>query len=249
MPASTHTSASGSADKSMRTNRLLESLPWDLRQKLEPDLVRVDLRSGELLHEEGARIKAIWFPTSCLASGVVDYEQGASVEATLMGTDGFTGIGALLGSKVSLQKILIQVPGEALRMDVESFHSHLEDPRFREVLSGYAAQAYRIVGHSVGCVIFHPIEQRLTRWLLMVQDALEGDEFRLTQEFIGIMLGSHRPTVTLAEGILSEAGLVERRRGVIRLLDREGLMAAACECYEAQKLDKNKEALQESSNR
>lgn len=220
-------------------NRLLKSLPWDLLRELEPDLIPVGLKAGEVLVENRELVESIWFPTSCLASGVVDFDVGSSVETVLIGTDGFTGIGAFLGSQRALQKVLVDVPGEALRMNIEAFRTHAEDARFRQALGEFVAQAHRIAAQSAGCIVFHPMEQRLAKWLLMIQDALDQDEFALTQEYVATMLGSHRPTVTLAERVLTQAGLAERQRGCIRLLDREGLKAAACECYEAQKLDKN----------
>ena len=221
----------------MTGNRLLDSLPADLRLELERHLITVKLPTGAQLLEDKAEIKAVHFPTTCMASSMLDFKDDRSIESHLIGNDGFTGLATYFGSPIAPQKVIVQVPGEALEMDVQILQRFLEEPRMRDVVGLYTARMLRVAGWSAGCLVFHPMEQRLARWLLMVQDAIERDEFPLTQEFIGIMLGSHRPTVTIAEGILTKAGLVERRRGALKLLDREGLEAASCECYEAQKLE------------
>jgi CRP-like cAMP-binding protein len=217
-------------------NRLLHSLPADLQSRLEPDLSTVTLASGDVLVELQSEMQHVYFPTSCLASAVVDFRNGNTIEATLIGTDGFVGVGALFGSATTPQRVIIQVPGEALQMDLNAFWRHLADARFRDALGSYAMKTFRIIGQSTGCVAFHPVEQRLARWLLMVQDAIEQEEFHLTHEFIGVMLGVYRPTVTVALKMLSQAGLVESRRGVIKVTDRHALEEAACECYKAQAL-------------
>jgi DNA-binding MarR family transcriptional regulator len=127
--------------------------------------------------------------------------------------------------------MFVQIAGSALRMESNTFRRHLDDPRFRAALGDYSASAFITVGQLAGCVAFHSAEHRLARWLLMVRDCVDRTTFPLTQEFIGVMLGVHRPTVTIAVRTLERAGLIEHRRGSVNILDGAGLEQAACECY------------------
>ena len=149
----------------------------------------------------------------------------------VVGADGFTGLTTLFGMRAAGTRAMVQIGGEALRMPIEPFEQHLADARLRQPLGVYASRTLSRIAQSTGCVAFHPIEQRLARWLLMVRDSLDREEFPLTQEFLSYMLGVHRPTVTIASRLLVNAGLIEHRRGVIRIIDPEGLEQASCECY------------------
>jgi CRP-like cAMP-binding protein len=117
-------------------------------------------------------------------------------------------------------------------MPLAAFTRHLRDYRFREVLGRYVSRVFAAMAQSTACVAFHPVQERLARWLLMVSDALERDEFTLTQDSLAVMLGTHRPTVSIAVGILEKAGLLSHRRGVVRIIDKPGLTEASCECYQ-----------------
>jgi CRP-like cAMP-binding protein len=115
---------------------------------------------------------------------------------------------------------------------VEDFHAALRTmPQLREQAARYAARLIDFITQSAACNALHELEQRSARWLLVTHDRVPGDEFRLTHEFLAAMLGVGRPTVTLAVGALQRAGLVEHRRGAIKIVDRAGLEEAACECY------------------
>ena len=126
---------------------------------------------------------------------------------------------------------IIQLPGDALVMPIKSFREHLADAAFREPVSSYVAKTLSIVAQSSACIAFHPVQERLARWLLMVQDCTERDKFALTQDFIAVMLGVYRPTVTLAMHALENAGLIHSTRGLIEIADRLGLEKASCECF------------------
>jgi CRP-like cAMP-binding protein len=161
---------------------------------------------------------------------VVTLENGNTIEATTVGSDGFVGLSVSLGTERADVTAMVQVAGDALRMDVNAFRSCLEEPQFRASVGRYTAKVFATIAQSTACIAFHPLQERLARWLLQVREGVEGDEFVLTQDFLAIMLGVHRPTVTIAIRMLEGAGLIEHHRGRIRIVDAAALTEAACEC-------------------
>lgn len=218
---------------SLPRSRFLQALPVELLARMEPDLEAITLERDEVLIQPGLALDFVYFPTSCMISVIVKLEDGNAIESTTIGNDGFSGIAAFLGNEVGDLTNMVQIPGEAMRMRVDAFRALLDDPGLRTHLGGYAARMFAAMGQSAACISFHAFHERLARWLLLVQDDIERGEFPLTQEFMAMMLGVHRPTVTIAIGMLQNAGLIEHRRGVIKITDRAGLIAAACECYPA----------------
>jgi CRP-like cAMP-binding protein len=213
-------------------NRLLQSLPDDLRASIFAHLEPVTLALRQTVCTRGEVLEYVYFPTNSMISVVVSFENGNTIEAELVGNDGYNGVSLLLGQPAPHSDMYVQIAGDALRMQVDHFKHHLKDARFRVALGAYTADAYTIVAQLAGCVAFHPVEQRLARWLLMVGDRIDRDELPLTHEFLGIMLGTYRPTVTLAIHMLQQAGLIEHHRGRTLIINRPGLEDAACECYE-----------------
>lgn len=212
-------------------SRFLNSLPSDILTSLKPDLEPVELARGDYLMRAGEAVEYVYFPTSCLISLIVVLESGNTIEAATVGNDGFAGISAFLGIEQSDLTAIVQMEGEALRMSLPAFQRHLGVAGFRERLGAYAAKTLATVSQSVACIAFHPVHERLARWLLLVRDGTERDEFTLTQEFLATMLGVHRPTVTIAIRFLESAELIEHRRGMIRIVDVDALTEASCECY------------------
>jgi CRP-like cAMP-binding protein len=192
---------------------------------------RVKLTHGEVLFHAREPAQFVYFPTDCLVSMVVSLETGNSVEAATVGNDGYVGISAFLGMGHEDLMGMAQIPGETLRLPVEDFRHCLEDDGFRAVMGASTAKTLATISQSIACNTFHAVNERLARWLLLVRDATERHEFPLTHEFIAIMLGVHRPTVSVAIGLLETAGLIEHRRGLIRIVAPEALAEAACECY------------------
>jgi len=215
----------------MAKSRLVDSLPGDLKASVGADLDPLQAHQGDVLQIAGQQIEYIHFPTTCLASLIVTVENGSSVEAATVGSDGFVEVAAVLGMVKSDLTAVVQIPGDLLRMRFANFQKHLADEQFRAVMGGFAAKAFATTAQSTACNAFHPVVERLARWLLMVRDSLDRDEFILTQNFIAIMLGVHRPTVTVAIRTLESAGLIEHARGMIRISDPDALVEAACECY------------------
>jgi CRP-like cAMP-binding protein len=180
----------------------------------------------------GHPLEFVYFPTTCLASLVAMTESGNMVEASTVGKEGFIGMQALFGlPAMASTGCVIQIAGEALRMPVSQFSQDIEDGRLRRALGAYVGWVMAVINQSAACLAFHPVQERLARWLLMVRLGTEQDEFPLTQEFLAVMLGSHRPTVSIAMGALENAGFIEHRRGVIRIVDSLGLESASCECF------------------
>lgn len=216
----------------MSGNHILAGLPLDLANAIAPDLTDVRLRRPELIYDRGGLVEVMYFPTSCLISLVVDLKNGSTVEALAVGKGGFVEAAVFLGRANSTFKAVVQTSGQALRMLTREFHLHLEDPRFRDHIGAAVENSMAAMSQQTACLAFHPVEQRLSRWLLEVRDSTESDEFDITQEFLAQMLGVQRPTATIAMGMLVAAGLISHRRGLVRIEDRQRLEECACECYQ-----------------
>jgi CRP-like cAMP-binding protein len=212
-------------------SRLLNSLPRHLCDQIVQGSERLNLKRGEMLLTARETAQFVYFPTDCMVSMVVTLENGNTVEAATVGSDGFVGISSFLGVEQADITAVVQLPGETLRLPVEVFRKQLDNEVFRTALGAFAAKTVATIAQSTACNTFHPVHERLARWLLLVRDSTERNEFALTQEFIAVMLGVHRPTVTIAMRLLQSAGLIEHRRGLIRIVAPDALTEAACECY------------------
>jgi CRP-like cAMP-binding protein len=215
------------------SNHILASLPPDLAAAVAADLEVVSLKQPQIIVERGDVIEFIYFPTTCMISMVVDLHTGNTVEALAVGKNGFVETAAFLGKVNATFKGLVQISGDALKMRIEAFRTYHNDERFRAAVGSYVEQAMATMAQSSACLAFHPVEQRLARWLLDVQDRVEAEQFDLTQEFLAQMLGVQRPTATIAMRMLVTANLISHRRGFVRIEDRARLEEAACECYMA----------------
>ncbi len=217
----------------MPENFLLSALPPEIREALDTNMEIVTLGLKAYVMRPGELIPYVYFPLSGLISVVVNLEDGGTVETLTISNEGFSGIPILLGQMTGSRETFVQVAGDFKRIPTADFVAVLSsDGRLRESLEVYTSYAMRVIEQAAACLAFHSLEARLARWLLSVNDRLPGD-LHLTHEFLGQMLGVYRPSVTLAIGILQEAGLIASRRGVIQILNRELLEKAACECYRA----------------
>lgn len=214
-------------------NRLLGTLPPEEMEILRPHLTEVPLIFRERLYEAGEPIRHVWFPNSGVVSMVTELAEGDPVELATIGPEGMVGIALILGSERMENIAFNQIAGDALRMDAAQFRSSLERcPALHRLLLRYTAALMQQISQGAACNRMHTVEERCARWLLMTHDRVYKPNFLLTQEFLGQMLGVRRPTVSLAAGMLQKAGLIHYSRGEITICDREGLEAAACECYE-----------------
>jgi CRP-like cAMP-binding protein len=218
----------------MSENHLLAALPVKERKQLLPDLERVPLPLGEVIYEADAPIRHVYFPTSGVVSLLCTIDDGASIEVGTVGMEGIAGTSVFLGVDASPNRALVQVAGEALRMRSGVFRKLADqNGRFNKLLRLYTHSLMTQMSLSVACNRFHNVERRLARWLLMMQDRAQVDEFLFTQELISRMIGTRRPHVSTAVGNLHNSGLIHNGRGKIGILDRDGLMKIACDCYHA----------------
>ena len=215
-------------------NRLLRLLPPAELERLRPRLEPVELAVRTVLLMPGASVESVHFLETGTISMIATLEDGTQVEVGLVGPEGMAGLPLLLGSATSPIEGMVQVAGTALRMPAAAFRAALaEAPSLLGLLLRYVDAFHLQVAQTAACNSRHHIEQRLARWLLMTHDRVDGDSFHMTQEFMSAMLGVRRPGVTLAIGALQRAGLVQHGNSSVQVLNRPGLEAASCECYEA----------------
>lgn len=213
-------------------NRLLRALSAGDYAALLPHLRRVTMSAGHPISEPRRPLQHVYFPETAVLSLIVVMADGAAVEAATVGNEGVAGVSAFLGAGGMTTKCLVQIAGDAQRMTVAALLRAVSArPTIAVTLRRYAQAFVDQLSQSVACNTFHNIHQRCARWLLMTHDRVTRDEFMLTQEFLSQMLGVRRARVNVAAGILQRAGLIRYSRGRIRLADRAGLEAAACECY------------------
>jgi len=214
-------------------NRLLSTLSRELQIRLLPSMEKVSLSTRQLLYEADTPITHVWFPLSGVMSVVITLRDGAAVEVGTIGNEGLVGTQVFLGAERSSAKVFSQVAGQALKMRTEAFRRALQEHAdLHHIVRRYTQGLMNQISQTTACNHVHSVRQRMCRWLLMTQDRVGVDEFRLTQEFLAHMLGVRRPSVTVAAGALQRAGLIRYARGRIRVLDRAALEAGACECYD-----------------
>jgi CRP-like cAMP-binding protein len=216
----------------MPGNRLLAGLPKDVHQRLLPHLQKVPLELRQVIYEERSAIDHLYFPMRGTLSAVAVMENGNAIEVATVGNEGAVGIGVLVDAAVSLNRVFVQLDGEAIRISASVIRDEArEDGPLRRMLLTYLAVFFGQVTQSVACNGLHPVMQRCCRWLLMTHDRTGGDELVLTHEFLAIMLGVRRSGVTEVLLNLKKRGFIRHSRGRIAILDRQGLEAASCECY------------------
>jgi CRP-like cAMP-binding protein len=216
------------------SNHLLSKLSAFDYAQVADDLDAVKLSFKELIYEQGKQITHVYFVTSGVVSLVTEMKQdGDIVETGTVGREGMVGLPAFLRMPIPTNRALCQVPGSAMRMPVNQFLSHTECIGvLRVLLLRYTNTLMAMTAQTAACNRAHNVEARMARWLLMTHDRVDGDEFPLTQEFLGQMLGVHRPAVSVAGTSLQNAGVIKYTRGKITVIDRQGLERASCECYD-----------------
>jgi len=175
----------------------------------------------------------VYFPDSGVVSVVAVYSDGSIIEMATIGREGCTGAQAALGAKISSVRLLVQIPGSAAKMSRAAFTRAMESmPSFQRLMFAYVQAFLEQVMASVACNGAHSLKERLARWLLMMRDRSDEDALQITQNLLAEMLGVQRPTITNAAEELERAGLIERGRQQVTILDRRGLIGASCECYQ-----------------
>jgi CRP-like cAMP-binding protein len=216
-------------------NHLLAALPAADYTRILPSLTVVPLKLKDTLHKPGDPIRDVYFPGGGFLSMLTVLEDGKMVEIATIGREGMAGVTAAWdGMPVSTAVMVQGATDTCYRMNVDAFRREFEQRgAFHELMAHFAQALFGFVAQSTACNAIHTVEQRLARWLLMAQDRMGSAEFPLTQEFVAMMLGASRPTVTVVAGTLQKAGLIKYRHGHVTIVDREDLEAASCECYRA----------------
>jgi CRP-like cAMP-binding protein len=212
-------------------NRILTALPSSDRHELFNVVRSVTLPVKTVLFEPGAPIEALYFPVDGVISLVTPLHDGAIVEVATIGNEGIVGVPLVPLSGLAVRAIS-QVAGHSLRMDATAFVSLVErSSAFQSLVDKYTQALFGQISQAAACNRLHSSEERLSRWLLMSHDRVGSDQFMITQEFLGQMLGARRSTVSVSAGILQRAGLIRYVRGHVTIIDRAGLEAVSCECY------------------
>jgi CRP-like cAMP-binding protein len=224
--------------RDLRTNRLLSLLSDDDYQRLRPHLSPVVLDYRKSLYEASRPIEHVYFPIEGVASLVITTADGGSAEVSTIGSEGMVGLPVCLGDREAPSAVYVQVPGIGLEIGAGVFRDELaRSPTLHLIMLRYAHAFFNQVAQSAACAHLHRVEQRCCRWLLMTRDRMPSREFLLTHEFLGMMLGVRRTTVTDVMGSLQKTGLIRYRRGHVTILDHEALQQRACECYNVSKLE------------
>jgi CRP-like cAMP-binding protein len=191
-----------------------------------------DLVTGDVLYDSGARPEYVYFPKLGVVSIVTTMEDGSGVEAVTIGREGLIGLAVLHGDGISSQRCVVQVPDGSLRCTTRQFHELLPQmPALHRLLTRFGACLFDQASQGAACNALHPVMERCARWLLLTHDRMRQQSFHLTHEYLSEMLGVRRPSVSIAANTLGRAGLISYRRGVVEVLDRDGLEDASCECY------------------
>jgi CRP-like cAMP-binding protein len=213
-------------------NQILDRLPATEYQRLLPLLQPVPLKLRQVLYEVRSPIDAVYFPTAGVVSAVTVMADGGEIEVGTIGFEGVVGSMAFIGPATSPNRVYVQVAGDALRMDAAALRTEAgRDGPLSRLLALYNTAFLAQVTQSVACNGLHAVHQRCCRWLLITLDRVASPVLPLTHEFLAIMLGVRRSSVSDVLNPLQEQGLIRYSRGKITVLDRHGLEAESCECY------------------
>lgn len=216
----------------IRKNTLLASLTQEAHERLLSDLKPVSLKLGEVLYESGEVQKALYFPTTAIASLLYMTSAGQTAEIAVTGYEGVVGIAMFLGGGSMPSRAVVQSAGYALRMKPSDMMAEFErGGSFHQAMLYYTMALFTQMSVTAVCNRLHSVDCQFCRWLLISHDRLQTDTIVMTHELIASMLAVRRERVTRAAGRLQKAGLIHYRRGRITILDRAGLEAHVCECY------------------
>ena len=214
------------------SNKILLSISDSDYSSIRPHLEYVSLPNHLVLHEAGGKLEFAYFPNRGLISLVVVMKDGKTAEAGIVGNEGFVGTLAAVGLSRSPLQAVVQITGDGFRVEIGALQNTLESvAHLQMMLSRYTAIRGMQVAQTAACNRLHDIEQRLARWLLMTQDRVDSGSLAITHDFLATMLGTDRPTVSLAAGVLQRKELIEYTRGAVEIVNRKKLEDSACECY------------------
>ena len=224
-------------DRQRRTgNGLIDRLADDESRRLTAHGELIELAQGEILYQYLGPIPHVYFPTSGCCCHIVSLDEGRQIEAATIGKEGMVGVHRALGLEFSPCRVVSVIPGEAIRIPMHCFLDILRAGGMLDaLLKKYAAYCLALASQAIACATVHSVAQRVCQRLLMAHDRVGKNEFWLTQDLLGQLLGVRRQSITLVARELQAAELIEYRRGVIKIMNRRGLKTASCECYETAK--------------
>lgn len=215
-------------------NRLIAGLPRAERKRVLQECELVDVVFGDILCEPDQHYRHVYFPLTGFISLVATVGEHPPLELGLIGNEGMLGVTLILGVGAAPLRGVVQGSGTALKMSMTRFRQALRgNPTLVRTLNRYLYVLMAQLSQTTACTRFHEVEARLARWLLMTHDRAHADHFHLTHKFLADMLGVRRSGITIAAGALQFRKLIHYSRGEISVLDRKGLEAAACGCYDA----------------
>ncbi len=213
-------------------NRLLAALPKNEFNELLPKLNKFEMVYDEDIYEPGSVIDHVYFPESGIISLLSAVDAKSTIEVGIVGSEGLAGLPVFLGVKTSGNVAVVQGAGTAFRMATKDFLAACSaSKKLTAIIQRFIHSLFIQISQSAACNRFHPIEERLARWLLMTRDRMHSPEFQITQEFLSNMLGVRREAVNKAAGSLNTKGFISYARGELKINDQEGLEKAACPCY------------------
>ena len=214
------------------SNKILLSISDSEYTPLRPHLEYVRLPNHLVLHERGGKLEFAYFLNRGLISLVVVMKDGKTAEAGVVGNEGFIGTPAVVGLSRGPLRAVVQITGDGFRVKVGALQNTLEStPHLQLMLNRYAVVRSMQVAQTAACNRLHEIKQRLARWLLMTQDRVDSGALPITHDFLATMLGTDRPSVSLAAGVLQRKKIIEYTRGAVKIVNRKKLEDSACECY------------------
>jgi CRP-like cAMP-binding protein len=213
-------------------NRLLLALPARNLHEIMPEFEHVVCEPEQVLMDADRPLDYVFFPDSGVISVVAVFADGSIIEMATIGREGCTGMQAVFGAKMSSVRLLVQIPGTAAKMSRAAFIRAMERiPSFRGLMHSHLQAFLEQVLVSVACNAAHGLNQRLARWLLMMHDRSDDNILMISQTLLAEMLGVQRPTITNIAREFERRGLIARGRRQIKIVSRQGLTRASCECY------------------
>jgi CRP-like cAMP-binding protein len=219
-------------------NRLLTALPKEEYERLLPHFELVSLELKQTLYTPNEPIEYIYFPNNGVISLLTIMENGEAIEVATVGNEGMVGLPIFLGASTIPGEAFSQIPGTAMRMKASVFKREVTSGSIiHGVLQRYTQTLFNLIAQSAACNRLHSIEERFCRWILMTQDRVGANEFPMTHEFLGQMLGVRRASVSVVAAVLQKAGIINYNRGKMRVIDRPQMENISCECYKIIKND------------
>ena len=216
----------------MRENQLFGAFPPDVRDRLLPHMKAVEMKLGATVCEAGGALEHAYFPQGSVLSLLTVLENGSEIECANIGREGAFGLFSAMYSRSSFNRCTVQLEGPLLRCAIKPLQAAFQNsPHMQNLLVSYSETLLSQVMQTVACNSLHAVEERLCRWLLMMDDRASGELMTYTHEFLARMMAANRTSVTHAAQSLQNQGLISYRRGMIKVRNRAGLEAACCECY------------------